>query len=198
MNKREMVHELVDKHGMEVKDLDFLTKDQLTHLLAEKRSSSSSTNGTGTTAPALDDAEVIEMHQRSLVHEMDPLPPGTKRFKVQFSVLVRDPATPRGEINDQPSLTEPDMHMSVQQMVDRFTHGKHTGQVVRQPMFFDIPIPNIEDITDLESYYDDIMDRGAQIKRQIDLEKEAQKEVVVEPEDPPSAAEEDEVSKTGD
>jgi hypothetical protein len=71
------------------------------------------------------------------------------RYRVQFDISYK--GTP-GKKMDDSSITVPAMSLTVRQLLENHTRGKDNNVHVKQPLYFDVPIPTIEDITDVEEY----------------------------------------------
>lgn len=181
MNKAQAIEELRKYKEYEDVMLENYTKKQLIGILEQKRSSGA--NGISTTddspfgtheSEIMDntDHEPAEKQFRQPI-QLDELPPGYKRFKTQFSILLRDPDHPRGEINEDPSQTEPNLVLSMQQLVDRHVKGQPTGATTRQPLYFETYLPVIEDMTDLEAYRDHLKRNIDSVTEAIEAEKAA-------------------------
>lgn len=91
-------------------------------------------------------------------------------FITQYSF---DPAKNAGEINNEPSLTVPDMAFSIQELLYRFTN---MPEIVKDPIYdinpdFESGIPIDVDLTDLDANARTISFLNDQIKNEIDENK---------------------------
>ena len=53
---------------------------------------------------------------------------------------------------DKTSETVPDMSITVRQLLENHSRGKESTVEVRKPLYFEVPIPTINDITDVNAY----------------------------------------------
>ena len=72
------------------------------------------------------------------------------RIRVQFDITYK--GSP-GEVNVEPSMTVPDMNLTVRQMLDNYMRSGDPGAVeVGEPMYFDMEIPTFEDFADVQAH----------------------------------------------
>lgn len=80
-----------------------------------------------------------------------PFKEGEKRhrMRVQFDINY---GGSNGKIMDQDSDTIPDLNLTVRQLLENHTRGKGNEVEVRQPLYMEFPIPNLQDMTDVYEY----------------------------------------------
>lgn len=105
------------------------------------------------------------------------------RIRVQFDLTYT--GTP-GEVNLEPSMTVPDMNLTVRQMLDNYMRSGDPGAVeVGEPMYFDMEIPTFEDFADVQAHREFLEKQVAAVDEWIEANKEAEdveaKEGVDEP-----------------
>ena len=90
------------------------------------------------------------------------------RIRVQFDIgyLGTKAVTPEGK-----SMTVPDMNLTVRQLLEDHTRVPE-GVEVRKPLYFDLPIPTIKDITDVEEYRAVLKDQIDKVDQFIQEDKE--------------------------
>lgn len=93
---------------------------------------------------------------------------GRSRLRVQFDIQYKgNPGkTPSGE-----SQTEPDMTLSVGQLLERHSRGKDVP--MKQPIYFETEIPTFSDLTDVERYREQLKDRLKETEKFIKDEQTA-------------------------
>lgn len=93
-----------------------------------------------------------------------------RRFAVQFDLgYTGHPGTTvEGE-----SVTVPDLNLTVRQLLENHTRGVNGKVSMNQPLYFDVEIPNIQDITDVEKYRDHLEERLEATKEFIKNERDA-------------------------
>jgi hypothetical protein len=89
------------------------------------------------------------------------------KIKKQFQ---NTPPTSKGETNNSPSMTVPDMTLTVKQLLHNHSRGIHSEVSHNEPMYFDSEIPIIDDITDLIAYREDLKAREKALKAKIKLD----------------------------
>ena len=72
-----------------------------------------------------------------------------RTIKVQFDITYG--GTPGVEMDGE-SETIPDMNLTVRQLLENHSRGLDSNVKVRQPLYFDMEVPTIRDITDVEKY----------------------------------------------
>lgn len=93
------------------------------------------------------------------------LPKGYQRIRVQFELTYKGSnTTPIGD-----SRTEPDMHMSISQLLERHTSGPNEKD--KKPLFITQSIPALNDLTDIEDYREILAERVKQVNTFIKEEK---------------------------
>ena len=80
-----------------------------------------------------------------------------------------------GKIMDQTVHTQPDMTMSIRELLDRHSRGLPLTTNQKQGEYFDTEIPRFDDITDMLQYKQELMDRNKSINKLIKDEKKAAK-----------------------
>lgn len=78
-----------------------------------------------------------------------------------------------GKIMDQTIHTQPDMTMSIRDLLDRHSRGLPLTTNERQGEYFDTEIPRFDDLTDMLKYKQELMDRNKDINKIIKDEKKA-------------------------
>lgn len=94
-----------------------------------------------------------------------------KRFRIQF-----DFAQSSGKESDGSSITVPDMHLTVQQLLEDYTRGRNGKVSVRKPLYLETLIPRIEDITDVEKYREHLANEKQKVEEWLVEEKAKKKE----------------------
>lgn len=92
---------------------------------------------------------------------------GRRRLRFQFDLTYHGHPgkKPEGE-----SDTEPDMTLTLGQLLERHSRGGHVP--MQDPVYFEMEIPTIKDITDVEQYKDQLELRLQQVKLFIQNEKD--------------------------
>ena len=102
----------------------------------------------------------------------------TNKTKKQFSnprVRKQFQTTPlkfKGETNDQPSLTVPDLTLTIKQLLVNHSRGIQSDVSHNEPMYFDTEIPIIDDITDLDAFRQDLKAREKALSLKIKQEND--------------------------
>ncbi|AXL15641.1 hypothetical protein [Microviridae sp.] len=102
----------------------------------------------------------------------------TNKTKKQFSnprLRKQFQTTPlqfKGEINDQPSLTVPDLTLTIKQLLVNHSRGIQSDVSHNEPMYFDTEIPIIDDITDLDAFRQDLKAREKALSLKIKQEND--------------------------
>jgi len=78
-----------------------------------------------------------------------------------------------GKKMDQTIHTQPDMTMSIRDLLDRHSRGLPLTTNERQGEYFDTEIPRFDDITDMLLYKQELMDKNKSINKLIKDEKKA-------------------------
>ena len=98
----------------------------------------------------------------------------TEKTKSLHSKIIKQfqntPPTFKGETNNSPSMTVPDMTLTVKQLLHNHSRGIHSDVSLNEPMYFDSEIPIIDDITDLIAYREDLKAREKALKLKIKQE----------------------------
>lgn len=93
---------------------------------------------------------------------------GMNRIRVQFCIDYPGHA---GKVMDEDGLTEPDMSMTIGQMIQRHANGQ-TSPAGGTPLYFETQMPTLTDFTDLEHYRDNLEQRLNHVNATITHEKE--------------------------
>lgn len=91
------------------------------------------------------------------------------RLKKQFT---EKPYLFKGETFTKPSLTVPDLSLTVKQLLINHTRGIPSDISHNEPMYFDTEIPIIDDITDLDAFRQDLKAREKALSLKIKEENE--------------------------
>lgn len=78
-----------------------------------------------------------------------------------------------GPSPDTTLMTQPDMTMSIRELLDRHSRGLPLTTNQRQGEYFDTEIPRFYDLTDMLKYKQELMDRNKSINKLIKDEKKA-------------------------
>lgn len=88
-----------------------------------------------------------------------------RRLRVQFDIDY--PGTP-GIKGDPVSQTIPDMNLTVRQLLENHTK---VGEVSnKEPLYFDMEIPTLNDITDVEKFKEQLQNRLKSVNNFLDDE----------------------------
>lgn len=85
-----------------------------------------------------------------------------KRFQIQFDF---DYVPTNGKLMSNENIVVPDLNLTVRQLLQNHTRGIDGGEKVRQPLYFDFPIPSITDITDVMEYKRFLNERMEQVNQ---------------------------------
>ncbi len=77
-------------------------------------------------------------------------------IKTQFNLAYKGAI---GEINTLPSLTEPDMSLSILELLTNHSRGISSDVHISQPEFFGTEIPRFDDITEEIEYKESLKDQ---------------------------------------
>lgn len=81
-----------------------------------------------------------------------------------------------GPSPDSTLMTQPDMTMSIRDLLDRHSRGLPLTTNQRTGEYFDTEIPRFYDLTDMLKYKQELMDRNKSINNLIKDEKKAAKQ----------------------
>lgn len=101
--------------------------------------------------------------------------PEPSRFAVQFDVSYGGVYVKK----DGKSQTVPDMNLTVRQLLQNHTRGLSNDRHIKDPLYFDIQIPKIQDITDVheyKTYLKDMLDKTEQFLEEEKKRQEEEKE----------------------
>lgn len=101
------------------------------------------------------------------------LPKGYNRLRVQFDITYKGHP---GKLQTGEQLTEPDMSMSVQQLLERHSRTGDYGDQYSEPIFMSVPVPTINDLTDIETYRDQLSEQVINVNNFLKEEKAKQKQ----------------------
>jgi len=91
------------------------------------------------------------------------------RLRKQFQTT---PLKFKGETNDLPSLTVPDLTLTIKQLLVNHSRGIQSDVSHNEPMYFDTEIPIIDDITDLDAFRQDLKEREKALSLKIKQEND--------------------------
>ena len=100
------------------------------------------------------------------------------RIRVQFDIEY--PGDPGKKMN-QDSETIPDMNLTVRQLLENHTRGVNGQVQVRKPLYFEHPIPVINDMTDIDRLRENIILQKEAIDKFIEEEKSKPQEEEIDP-----------------
>lgn len=83
----------------------------------------------------------------------------------------------KGEYNDQPSQTVPDMSLTIPELLQNHARGITTGLHQNTGEYFDTPIPRFDDITDEIAYKEQLAERVKEVEAKIKAYNERKKEL---------------------
>ncbi len=105
------------------------------------------------------------------------------RFRRQFDKSLKY----KGETNNLPSKTVPDMSIGLEQLLANHTRGINQEHLYREGIYSDQEIPKFDDFTDRDDFYDTLIEKKKLVEEQILKEKELlkqQREPEKQPEKP--------------
>ncbi len=95
-----------------------------------------------------------------------------QRYRVQFDFGYKGT---EGKKMDDTLVTQPDMSLTVSQLLENHTRGV-TGQAqTKTPLYFDIEVPTIRDITDVQEYKEHLKDKLKEVNSFIKTESDERK-----------------------
>ena len=96
------------------------------------------------------------------------------RFRIQFDFDYT--GAEHRQMSDE-VVTQPDMSLTVRQLLENHTRGLDSNVQHKEPLYFDVPVPVITDITDVYEYRQSLEKRIAQVQDfiQQELDEEEQK-----------------------
>ena len=77
-----------------------------------------------------------------------------------------------GETNNSPSLTVPDQTLGIKELLNNHTRGISSNVKMYEGQYFDTEIPQIDDLTDLDAFREDIKAREKALKAKIKEEND--------------------------
>lgn len=84
-------------------------------------------------------------------------------------------ATP--EVNSGISMTIPDDHLTIRQLLDKHSRGEAINQhIYDQDAYFGTEIPVVQDLTDLEDYSASLKQRHEELEKTIEFSKQQKKQ----------------------
>ncbi len=73
----------------------------------------------------------------------------------------------------QPSMTIPDDHLTIRELLDKHSRGESINQhIYEQDTYFGTEIPVIQDLTDLEDYSASLKQRHEELEKTIEHSKQ--------------------------
>jgi hypothetical protein len=91
-----------------------------------------------------------------------------KRIRTRWNLPQSTP-----ENNTGISMTIPDDHLTIQELLDKHTRGEAINQhIYDQDSYFNTEIPVIQDLTDLEDYSQSLKDRHEELEKTIEHSKQ--------------------------
>lgn len=90
-----------------------------------------------------------------------------RRFRVQFDFRLKW----KGKEMDGKSMTEPDMNLTVAQLLERHTRGIGAEVKTHEPLYFETEVPTVRDITDVHEYREFLEQKLEQTKQFIQNEQ---------------------------
>lgn len=72
------------------------------------------------------------------------------------------------EVNTLPSKTQPDMTLSMRELLVNHTRNLGLPGTVYEPMYYDVEIPQMDDITDIEEYRQFLQDEKAESEKRLE------------------------------
>lgn len=101
--------------------------------------------------------------------ENPKIPNKRNRIQVQFDIEYGGTT---GKTSNGKSDTVPDLNLTVRQLIQNHTRGHGNEVKVSEPIYFDQEIPTITDITDVDTYKEQLEERLKQVNQFVKLEKE--------------------------
>jgi hypothetical protein len=95
------------------------------------------------------------------------------RFRIQFDLGYKGH---EGKEMDMETMTQPDMSLTVRQLLENHTRGKDSNVQHREPLYFDIEIPQISDMTDVVEFRNQLERKLQQTNEFIEREKNQETE----------------------
>lgn len=90
-----------------------------------------------------------------------------KQFQTAFDYIPTE-----GEINEEPSMTVPDMALSVKDLLMNHVRGANSDLIEMEGHFFDMEIPVFEDLTDIQAYKEELERKKQEIEANIRAERD--------------------------
>ncbi len=91
---------------------------------------------------------------------------GRTRLRVQFDITYK--GSPGKKVQGE-SHTEPDMTLTLGQLLERHSRGKDIP--MKEPIYFETEVPTFSDLTDVERYKDQLQRRLEETKKFIQDER---------------------------
>ncbi len=113
------------------------------------------------------------------------------KFRKQFQTK---PPISKGEINNLPSLTVPDLTLTIKQLLTNHSRGIQSDVAYNEPLYFNSEIPTIDDIVDLKMFKEDLKKREKLLQAKIKEENAAYMQSIQET--PKPSKNEDKPQKT--
>lgn len=90
--------------------------------------------------------------QNNLKEGKDELQTIGQRFKVQFDLSYIPSQGATIEESTNPEMVQPNLNLTVRQLLEKHTRGTAGNIETKQPLYFDFTIPQIQDLTDVDRY----------------------------------------------
>ncbi len=87
------------------------------------------------------------------------------KYRVQFDF---DYSGTPGKLMSKETVTQPDMNLTVRQLLENHTRGIDSQVQERKPLYFDIEVPTIHDITDVMLYKEHLEEKLKQTAKFIE------------------------------
>jgi len=95
--------------------------------------------------------------------------PLSNNLRKQFMV---NPKLAKGETNNKPSLTVPDLTLTIKQLLTNHSRGIPSNVAYNEPMYFNQEIPIIDDIVDIQTFRQDLKHREKLLQAKIKEENQ--------------------------
>lgn len=122
------------------------------------------------TGPSDEKEEHLKSNQKISKVKSKKLPKGATRLRVQFDITYQGHP---GKEPEGKSMTQPDMSLTIGQLLEHHTQGKPVTQ--KEPVYFEMEVPTFSDLTDVEEYNEQLKNRLEQTTAFIKQEQEKAK-----------------------
>lgn len=106
------------------------------------------------------------MSKKSQEKEQEQIP--VNRVRMQFELAYKGS---QGKEMNGKSSTVPDMQLTCRQLLESYTTGSNVP--TKKPLYFEVPLPTVRDITDVTRYRKAVNDQLKHIDKFIKEEREA-------------------------